>query len=136
MKIVRSISAILLAILVLMSSTSFMVGLHFCRGEVQSVSLFSKAPQCAKEVQTAPVCHKHKKSDCCKDETVIHSGEDFEGPVAKNIEVTPELFFEIAPSVIISEVIPAAEFTRADISSDDPPLLTPDFVLEYGALLI
>ena len=43
MKPIRFISAVLLAIVVLVSSTSFMVGMHICMGEVQNIALFGKA---------------------------------------------------------------------------------------------
>src|SRR5688572_20207148 len=76
MKLIRTISSILLALLVLMSSTSFMVGVHFCMGEVQSVALFSKADGCEEEKKLPP-CHRHQSAPCCEDEAVVHSGDDF-----------------------------------------------------------
>jgi len=79
MKPLKSIVSSLLALLVLVSSSSFMVNMHFCGGHVQSVSLIEDAAPCPMEVQLPP-CHKKmaiKKSDCCEDTHVAFEGKDF-----------------------------------------------------------
>ena len=49
MKAVKTIFVFALALLVLVSSTSFMVGIHFCSGEVADMALFTEAEPCAME---------------------------------------------------------------------------------------
>jgi len=46
MKSLRTITSLTLALLVFVSSTSFMVGMHICSGEVQNIALFTKAEGC------------------------------------------------------------------------------------------
>src|SRR5688572_22624576 len=135
MKAVRSISAVILATMVLGSSTSFMVGLHICMGEVQNVALFTKADGCEKE-KSLPPCHRHAMAPCCEDETVIHKGENFKASMAK-IEITAPAPINIhQPLVLISEVIPPAPISRIQYHNYDPPLRSGDLTVEHQVFLI
>jgi len=124
MKAVRSISAIILAIMVLVSSTSFMIGMHICMGEVQNVALFTKADGCEKEKSLHP-CHRHTKAPCCEDETVIHKGEDFKASMAKVELTAPTSIYIDQPLVLISEHY-----------NYDPPLRSWDLTVEHQVFLI
>lgn len=135
MKIIRSISAVLLAILVLVSSTSFMVGMHICMGEVQNIALFEKADSCQKE-KALPPCHKHMKPACCEDETVFHEGTDFKASI-EHIHIEALFSVDIEqPLVLISEVIPAALIASIQYYKYDPPLRTCDLTVEHQVFLI
>jgi hypothetical protein len=127
MKIFRTLSAISLALLVLLSSTSFMVGLHICAGNVQDVKLFTKADVCAMEKQLPP-CHKqmHRTSSCCDDEAIVHTGEDFNASVS-DITLSPFFFTYSAPAIlVIAEIIPSVEITPKAYYPYDPPLRSHD----------
>jgi hypothetical protein len=135
MKAIRSISAVLLAMLVLVSSTSFMVGMHICMGEVQNIALFGKADSCQKE-RALPACHKHMKPACCTDETVFHEGTDFKGSSAHiHIEAPAPANIE-QPLILISEVIPASSIARIQYYNYDPPLRSFDLTVEHQVFLI
>jgi hypothetical protein len=135
MKVIRSISAVLLAILVLVSSTSFMVGMHICMGEVQNIALFAKADSCQKE-KALPPCHKHMKPACCEDETVFHEGTDFKASI-EHIHIDAPFSVDIEqPLVLISEVIPAAPIATIQYYKYDPPLRTCDLTAEHQVFLI
>ena len=135
MKVIRSISAVLLAILVLVSSTSFMIGMHFCMGEVQNIALFGKADSCQKE-KALPACHKHMKPACCEDETVFHEGTHFKACVEHIHIVAPAPIDIEQPLVVISEVIPAAPIASIRYYQYDPPLRTCDLTVEHQVFLI
>lgn len=135
MKAIRSISAVLLAILVLVSSTSFMVGMHLCMGEVQNIALFGKADSCEKEM-ALPACHKHMKPSCCEDETLIHEGTDFKGSIEHIQIVFPAPIGLEQPNVLISEVIPASPVAQFKYSNYDPPSRSCDLTLEHQVFLI
>jgi hypothetical protein len=135
MKAIRSISAVLLALLVLVSSTSFMVGFHICMGEVQNVALFTKADGCEKE-KSLPPCHRHMKAPCCEDETVLHNGDDFKASIAHLQIVAPAAIDIEQPLILISEVIPSAPFSRIQYYNYDPPLRSWDLTVELQVFLI
>jgi hypothetical protein len=135
MKVIRTISAILLAILVLVTSTSFMVGMHFCQGEVQNVALFSKAEACEKE-QSLPPCHRHTKAPCCEDETIVHKGDDFKSS-PDQFHLSTSLLVDIEQAIyLISEIIPSAPVSRIQFYNYDPPLRSYDLTVEHQVFLI
>jgi hypothetical protein len=135
MKAVRSIAAILFATLVLVSSTSFMVGIHFCMGHVQDVALFTKATPCAME-QTMPPCHVIQKTPCCADETLVHDGQDFKVGVAlaQLLASTPIELQQ--PFLLLSEIIPVTQVSRIQNDNYDPPLRSCDLTINHQVFLI
>jgi hypothetical protein len=135
MKVIRSISAVLLAILVLVSSTSFTFSMHVCMGEVQQISLFGRADDCPK-VKALPPCHKHMKPACCDEETVIHESTDFKASVEHIHFAVPSSMDIEQPLVVISEVIPAAPVASMQYYEYSPPLRTCDLTVEHQVFLI
>jgi hypothetical protein len=134
MKALRAISSIALVLLILVSSTSFMVGMHFCMGEVQNVALFGKADVCEQE-QNLPPCHRHMKAPCCDDETVIHNADDFKLSLTQLQLSAPEFISVEQCCVFISEIIPASQVQPAYFNYD-PPLRTCDITVEHRVFLI
>jgi len=131
----RSILALSFAFLVLFSSSSFVVGVHFCGGDIQNVALFTKAEGCEME-RKLPPCHKQLSKPCCEDETIIHDGEDFK--VSKfdiTISGASSLDVEL-PSVIVSEIIPSSALSRIRFYDYDPPTRAGDLTVSLQVFLI
>ena len=123
-----------MSVLLLVSSTSFMVGMHVCMGEVQSIAIFSKAEGCAME-QSLPPCHRHAIEPCCDDETVIHEADDLKVTAAQ--KHSAPLPVDIEPSlVLLSEIIPSIPFLHADYYDYDPPVRSCDLTVEHQVFLI
>lgn len=122
MKRLRPIFSVLLALLVLISGTSFMVGVHHCGGHVASVALFTKAEPCPMETRVPP-CHKPMKS-CCSDESIVHDSEDFK-PAAGSIQLAPAaIVAAFASPVVIATLIPETitiDHPAIDTSPPSPP---------------
>ena len=135
MKLLKTISVFALALLVLISSSSFTVGIHLCAGKVQDLALFSQAEKCAME-QKLPPCHKHMAAPCCEDETIVHEGDGFEGLFADiTISAVPVLDCDVPP-VVVAEVIPDTPFSKISFRSYDPPLRSFDLTVTHQVLLI
>jgi len=135
MKAVRPISAVIFAMMVLVSSTNFIIGMHICSGEVQNIALFGKADGCQKE-KALPACHKHMKPACCQDELVYHEGTDFKGSI-EHIHIVAFAPLDITqPVVLVSEVIPASLSSRIPFYNYDPPLRSYDLTVEHHVFLI
>ncbi len=135
MKHYRSILSVAFACLVLFSSTSFMVGVHLCGGHVQNIALFTQAEACAMEKQTPP-CHKPQSEPCCEDETIVHTGEDFKVSLTAMALTPPAPADFTLPSVLISEVIPAAPVAPVPFYLYDPPLPATDLTVSLQVFLI
>lgn len=133
MKLLRTISALLLAFLVLLSSTSFLVGMHFCMGEVRSIALFSKAEEC---MPVKAVCPKHERPDCCADQVVMHEAQEFKSDVAQYEFENPVVVLPVAPMVLIAEVIPATTDIETNYPPYDPPLVSTDLTVDLQVFLI
>jgi len=124
----RPIFSVLLAVLVLVSGTSFMVGVHHCNGHIASVALFSNADPCPMEQQLPP-CHKAAKKSCCSDERIVHQSEDFK-PAVAHIHVAPApLIAELASPVVIATLIPDAPTISVRAIDFSPPLFSPDIII-------
>lgn len=135
MKAVKTIATAALAALILVSSTSFMVGKHLCMGELRSVAFFSKADGCEKERELPP-CHRDKTAPCCDDETVVYNGDDFTLATV-DVKVSPSVPSVIGDThVLISEVIPSAPIPSFRYLDYDPPLRSFDLTVENSVFLI
>ncbi|HRE68199.1 MAG TPA: hypothetical protein PLM56_09115 [Cyclobacteriaceae bacterium] len=134
MKNLRPIASFTLALLVFMSSTSFMVGMHFCSGEIKHVALFTKAEGCEKEKELPP-CHRHAKVTCCDDETIVHEGEDFSA--SSEVSIPGISFVALAsPAILLSEIIPANYSSLVKHLNYDTPLRTCNLTITHQVFLI
>lgn len=70
-----------MAILMLVTSISFALDIHYCKGEFKSLSLFGKAKSCHKQKAISACPHHanmHKqaaKDDCCDNKTTFVKAE-------------------------------------------------------------
>lgn len=136
MKAVRAILAVFFALMVLVSSTSFMIGMHVCMDQVQNIALFSKADSCEKE-QSLPACHREKKALCCEEQTIIHETSDLKASAAADHHaVVPAPTDLEQPLVLISEVIPSAAPDPYKYYRYDPPARSCDLTVEHQVFLI
>jgi hypothetical protein len=135
MKFFRTISSLLLIILMLVSSTSFVVGMHICMGSVQNVSLFTKAEACAMEKKLPP-CHRQTQKPCCADETLVHQASDFKASLDQLQIEAPTPLCIVQPLVVLSEIIPSAPVSRTLYHNYDPPLRSCDLTVALQVFLI
>jgi hypothetical protein len=137
MKLIRPILSLSLCFLVLLSSSSFTIGIHLCENRVQNVALFKKAKSCQNETLILP-CHKHKTKECCQDETIVHNADD-SSVIANDIHVNssfPLLIGINQASVLISELIPSPSVSANKYFNYDPPLRSSDLIVIFQNFLI
>ena len=135
MKAVKTIFVFALALLVLVSSTSFMVGIHFCSGEVADMALFTEAEPCAME-KNLPPCHKQVSNPCCEDKSIVHEGDGFKVSFYK-IALSPSTAVDVeAAEVILAEIIPSAPASPSSWYNYDPPLRSYDLTVTHRVFLI
>src|SRR5687768_2681730 len=130
MKVLRSILSIVLALLVLLSSTSFMVGIHYCSGKIQNVAIFAPADPCEAE-KSLPPCHRKMMANahCCDDEQVIHEADDLKASAADLQFAIPVAVDMPLQSIVIAEIIPSASVARIQYYNYDPPLRSCDLTV-------
>ena len=77
-QIFHKTTSMLMAFVVLLSTMSFTVDMHYCGGTLVDTSVFSKAHSCGMEMQktdSTSDCSITKK-DCCTDEQIAVEGQD------------------------------------------------------------
>lgn len=121
--------ALIMAILLFTSSVSFAVDMHFCKGELKSISFWGKAPSCHEQAAAKISCPHHrkimaekgeaalKKSNCCDNHTVqVEADHERQTQAAVELELNPTLqYFLIAYT--------ASLFTTEDIARMPVPYL-------------
>ena len=129
MKVIHSILTVSLALLVLVSSTSFSVNMHVCGGHVSSVALVQKAAPCLMEI--IPPCHggihlEKKSNGCCEDKSVVFEGKDFNSKV-EHISFELQTASWIAELPYIVSVSPSnSTQAYSSFTLYKPPLLSQD----------
>ena len=121
--------------LVMVSSTNFMVGMHICMGEVKNVAIFTKAEACELE-QKLPPCHRQMKASCCEDESIVHKGDDLKASNSQILLSTPAPIIIEQSFTQVSEIIPSARLTRIFFYNYDPPLRDNDLTVRIQVFLI
>ena len=132
----KRIVALTLAVLTLSASTTFSMGIHFCGGELESISVIT-APQPCGMQKDLPPCHRQMTPSCCEDETIIHDGNEF----SHSQSLSADLDFSTA------KFIPEFTFLydlTTDLSGNtahvfhapDPPPATVDRAVVFRSLLI
>lgn len=76
-QIITKIMSVFMAIVVLVSTMSFTVDMHFCGDQLVDTGIFSPAESCGMDMKNSASdsCSVSKK-DCCSDEHFIVDGQD------------------------------------------------------------
>ena len=87
------IYSIVLSLVMIASSISVHVDLHFCKGELQSLSFFGKAKSCHTATKVCPhhakmVIADESKKDCCTNTTFEIDDLDTDFNITPAIELT------------------------------------------------
>ena len=135
MKPLRTISILALVLLVMLSSSNFMVGIHFCSGEIRNIGILVKAEACEKE-QSQPPCHRHMTATCCEDETIVHQGKELKPSVSHFHAAAPLPIDVVDINLLVSELIPASSISRAYYLLYDPPRASADITIRNQTFLI
>ncbi|MBL7872406.1 MAG: hypothetical protein JNM78_12390 [Cyclobacteriaceae bacterium] len=137
MKLFRTILCSLLALLVLISSSSFMVNMHLCGGHVQSISVIEKATACAMELAKTPPCHKSmaKKKSCCTEDHIIFEGKHFKLQDETSLQLLQSSWVVELP-LISSLLVPVTSVTESHLTQYSPPLIDRDITVQVQSFLI
>lgn len=142
MQYIKSIASLILAALVLASSTTFSVGLHVCRGHVHNIAVMQKAQPCGMELMAADLgfvdedCALAGGMTCCEDRTLSFEGTEYQYKTPTSV-VLPDVTMvsAVMPSVLSQRTPPQpAVFLSHD--SYKPPLLHRDVTILVQSFLI
>lgn len=128
-------TAILMSIVVLLSSMSFTIDKHYCGETLVEVSYFGKADSCCSKMKMKKHSQKKKKKKCCKNETELIASTTFD---KENVLViAPKdlqfLVFHIHSYINLFE---DAEVEKEFYKDFDPPDLVQDIQVLHETFLI
>ncbi|MCU0358625.1 MAG: hypothetical protein MUE95_13705 [Cyclobacteriaceae bacterium] len=127
MNLFRTLSSLTLAVLVLMASSSFYVGVHLCGDTVKAIAFLRQADGCGH--QELPPCHRKAMEGCCNDEQVVHQPQELKAEVTGLVLPLPLPSGIIQNSVVLAEIIPSSVTVPSPCLSDHPPTLTGNDIL-------
>ncbi len=74
--IFQKIISPIMALLVLFSTMSFTVDMHFCGGNLVDKAIFSEVKKCGMEMQSITAEYTVKKPSCCEDISITVEGQE------------------------------------------------------------
>ncbi len=136
MKLLRSILSILIAGVILVSTTSFTISMHLCGGRVSSIAVLDKAGVCAME--QLPPCHqKLMKHNCCEDKELKIEGKDLSSKIQETIQLQHQQFsWTMDLPVVYKLVFSTVSPTQSSFTYYSPPLLDRDIPVLKQSFLI
>lgn len=123
-QVFHKIASMFMAFVVLFSTMSFTVDMHYCGDTLMDTAIFHKAKTCGMEMETAstiPDCSIAKK-DCCKEEQIIVKGQNELKISFDKITLDQQIF---VASFVYSYINTFSDLKETSITFDDypPPLI-------------
>lgn len=113
-----------MAIVVLFSTMSFSVGMHYCGDTLIDTALYEKAESCGMEIQkeTSSTDRPVLEKSCCHDEEILVKGQKELKISFDNLDFHQQVFIA---SFVYSFIYPLVELKEKESTFDDypPPLI-------------
>lgn len=136
------ITAILLAFLVLGTSTGYSIDLHFCKGHLKSISLIGTAKSCHEASKQCPMHAglttdtSSEAKDCCTNEKITFEelDTDFTGPQLVELVDLQPIVFCLSESLFHQDLTVA--YYPGGFKHYRPPPLYEDIPVLFQSFLI
>ncbi|CDF78614.1 conserved hypothetical protein [Formosa agariphila KMM 3901] len=126
-----------MAFVVLMSTLSFSVDMHYCGDTLVDVALNTDAATCGMEsMQNLPLESSITKSGCCTYQKLVVSGQDELKLSPSQLSLDHQLFvtaFAYVYQTLLFETLPKEIIPFQDYR---PPILVSDFQVDFETFLI
>jgi len=131
----NKIASFLMAFVVLFSTMSFTVDMHYCGGELVDTAVFSEATSCGMEMQNESSECSIVKNECCADVHLTKESQESEKYSLDNLTFNQQL---IAVTFIYSyiDLFEGLEENVIPYQDYSPPLVVKDIQLLDESFLI
>ncbi len=116
-----------LALLILVSTTSWTVGKHYCMGHLVDVSLFVEAKDCGMDMGDNSAL-TFEKNSCCDDQLIVVEGQEIVELSPEEIELDGQLHLPICTLHYV-DLLQISEDSEAVGEHYPPPILVKDIQL-------
>ena len=136
-KICYKISSVVLSALVLFSTLSFTIDMHYCGSRLVDVALFKEAKSCGMEqMQMLTSCGDMiKKKSCCKDKQVIIDGQDDLKDTLTQLSLEQQVFVTSFVYTYLN-IVPDVNTSITSFIGHSPPIPDKDLQILYETFLI
>tara|TARA_B100001057_G_C22812878_1_gene936165 strand:- start:764 stop:1186 length:423 start_codon:yes stop_codon:yes gene_type:complete len=128
-----------LAVLILFSTSSFTVDMHFCCNKLVDMSLIGKAKVCAEKVQKkkepTKQCTTLQEKDCCSNQSFVKTGDDTIKNANTQLEAESIIFLNTFFYVYVN-LFEGLEKNIVPFKQYRPPLLSKDIQILHETYLI
>lgn len=129
----------LLAVLILFSTSSFTVDMHFCSNKLVDIAFFSRAVSCMditqKKDDNSKQCSSLQEKDCCVNQTIVKEGDDtFKKPITI-LEAETIVFLNTFVYSYIN-IYEGLDKSVISYRAYRPPLLSTDIIILNETFLI
>ena len=137
------IGHIILALLIFISSTGFVLNMHYCQDELKSMAIYFEAEAChqEKEMASCPMHnaenhHGEKESKgCCDDETEYLKSETDQIATASEVEINVNPVLLSALLVALQIELPSIDTQSLQYFNYKPPLIVCDLPVRLQTFL-
>ncbi len=145
--LLHRITALSMALLMLLSSTGFFMDAHYCEDQLQGISFFGKAKSCH-DKQEIPPCHKTKKTcqhqkdgitdkdNCCHNERIVIEKSELDATYQHIASVQDIQLDFVVAFVMVYHFTHSGESYDQSLKNYKPSLPDRDFQLLYQSYLI
>lgn len=128
-----------LAVLILLSTSSFTVDMHFCCKQLVDIAVWNKAKTCTEKVQKkdSPLkqCTTLQEKDCCSNQTVVKTGDDTIKKAQTQLEYKNIIFLNTFYYTYLN-LFEGLEENIVPFKQYRPPLISKDIQTLYETYLI
>jgi hypothetical protein len=135
--ILHKTGALLMAFVVMFSTLSFTVDIHYCGRTLVDLSL-DKAENCMMKAmmpESGPACESMKKMQCCSDVEITFEGQDELKINFDQFSLHQQVFL-VAYTFTFIELLQASEKNTIPFDGYPPPILTRDIQVLNETFLI
>jgi len=133
----------IMALMILMSSSTFIVDFHYCQGHLKSFSLFGKAKNCHELAGQMASCKHHQKlelddiscseedKNCCSNNTLLFESENDYQYLTSDFVLIDSYVFEVSNVISSFEIFNRSVNVLNDFLLYKPPLIQKDISVLY-----
>jgi len=133
---IHKIASVLMAFVVLFSTMSFTIDMHYCGDTLVDTSIFSKAKSCGMESMETSTCESPElKKECCSEDQISFEGENELQLTFEDLNFEQQVFVS---SFIYSYInlFEGLEENIIPLKDYSPPLVVKDILLLDQVFLI
>ena len=132
----QKIATCLLALLVLGSTLSFTVDMHYCGDQLVDYAVLQHAKGCGMDMSSDSNREALSKEQCCSDEQLIVEGQDELSTAKEHTLKAPQSYILVSFALASLNLFKDLENVSIPFKDYHPPLIIPDILREQQTFLI